>query len=90
MDPANPSMAPPQPAAASHHVHSADPLLSFHRESPPCPGCMLITTPSRRGFSRLMWKFSLIWELMGGYTACTVADPTSGTNVRYATKYTTR
>ncbi|KAM2570761.1 hypothetical protein TB1_005569 [Malus domestica] len=30
-------MAPPQPAAASHHVHSADPLLSFHRESPPCP-----------------------------------------------------
>ncbi|RXH85272.1 hypothetical protein DVH24_042040 [Malus domestica] len=37
MDPANPSMAPPQPAAASHHVHSADPLLSFHRESPPCP-----------------------------------------------------
>ncbi|CAN6693481.1 unnamed protein product [Malus baccata var. baccata] len=37
MDPANPSTAPPQPAAASHPVHSADPLLSFHREPPPRP-----------------------------------------------------
>ncbi|KAM0995522.1 hypothetical protein ACFX13_005686 [Malus domestica] len=64
--------APPQPAAASHLGHSADPL-SFFREAQtppsPVPRSRPITTLSRRGCSRLMWKLFLIWELVSGYTA---------------------